>query len=117
MSIQSPDYTATWYINPTGANMNTSNMNTVNMNTSGVTVNIIEIFNNYKIEIENKLLKIRNDNITLRHEVIDLRNEIISMKTENLKKDIAKYKPFIDERNRNKLIRQQVPFGFVPETK
>jgi len=68
--------------------------------------------NEQKSELENKLLTARNEIITLRHEILGLKGKFFQ-----LTEEFHTYKPVIDERKRNQLIRRNVPFAFYAESK
>lgn len=94
------DFKASWFHTPSN---------------SVVTGNIQEMFNQLRQEIaaqkldyENKLLVARNEVIVLRHEVLTLRESML-----RLNEDYLKLKPFLDERKRNLLLREHLPFPFT----
>ena len=65
-----------------------------------------------KMDHENKLLDMRNEILGLRHEILELKEAVLKLTGE-----LSKYKPSMDERRRNQMLRQHLPFPFVPEGK
>ena len=69
--------------------------------------------NEQKIDLENKLLTARNEIIVLRHEILSLKGKFLQLNEEFLKcKSVT---GAIDVRKRNRLLREKIPFAFMPE--
>jgi len=90
--------------------------NNVNDNVTNNTdqINVINSLKEQVLQLKNKLetdnINNKNDIILLRHEILNLKETIIQ-----LKDDLQKYKiKNLDERDRNRLIRTNIPFSFFP---
>ena len=102
--INQPDIQASWY-DPVNINSNSQPSNLENF--------LKEQLLQFKNKLESETLNHKNDILLLRHEILNLKETIIE-----LKDDLNKYKikntQLLDEREKNRLLRTNIPFSFYP---
>jgi len=69
-----------------------------------------------RMKFENELLQVKNDMILVKYENLNLKSKLLDLE-EEMRKFKAKHSELLDERDKNRLLRNHIPFAFLPEKK